>query len=360
VNDDSAPEPRPAPGDPQTPGATDRSVTRATPPRCATRTRLYRDGKVVAEGFPAEEISERLSSVADGVIWLDLHDPDESDLGIVVQEFGLHPLAVEDALQDEQRPKLDRYPTHLFANMYAAAFDAETAALTVSEISAFITPQALITVRKAAFDVDALMARWDATPELASGGAGFLVHGLLDAVVDGHYDATEELDDCLDSLEDQVFAAQRDGGVDIRRRAFELRRAALQLRRVVTPMREVVERILRNAGEHHLAHDFLQPYYEDVHDHVLRAAETTENARDRIASILESEQNIQGQQLNEVTKKLAAWAAIIAVPTAVTGYYGQNVPYPGFEHHSGWITSTTVIVVLSGGLWLLLRKRGWL
>jgi len=93
---------------------------------------------------------------------------------------------------------------------------------------------------------------------------------------------------------------------------------------------------------------------------VLRAAETTDSARDRIASILESEQNIQGQQLNEVTKKLAAWAAIIAVPTAVTGYYGQNVPYPGFEHHSGWIASTTVIVVLSAGLWLLLRRRNWL
>ena len=360
MTDAPIPEPRPAAGDPQTPGEADPSVTRATPPGCATRTRLYRDGKVVAEGFPAEEISERLASTPDAVVWLDLHDPDESDLGIVVQEFGLHPLAVEDALQDEQRPKLDRYRTHLFANMYAVTFDAAAADLTVSEISAFVTPQALITVRKSEFDVDALQARWDSNPELASAGAGFLVHGLLDAVVDGQYDATEEVDDCLDTLEDQVFATTRDPSMDIRRRAFELRRAVLHLRRVVAPMREVIERILRNAGEHHLVHDFMIPYYEDVHDHVLRAAETTENARDRIASILESEQNIQGQQLNEVTKKLAAWAAIIAVPTAVTGYYGQNVPYPGFEQHSGWILSTTVIVVLSGGLWFLLRKRGWL
>ncbi|TQS46243.1 magnesium transporter CorA family protein [Cryptosporangium phraense] len=321
---------------------------------------MYRDGEVVAEGFPAEEIAARLASADDGFVWLDLHEPDEADLGIVVREFGLHPLAVEDALQQDQRPKLDRYRTHLFANMYAVAFDDESAELTSSEVSAFITPRALITVRKAAFDVDALMARWDATPELASAGIGFLVHGLLDAVVDGQYDATERLDNSLDALEDRLFEPRRDPGVDIRRRAFELRRAALQLRRVVAPMREVIERILRNAGEHHLAHDFLTPYYEDVHDHVLRAAETTENARDRIASILESEQNIQGQQLNEVTKKLAAWAAIIAVPTAVTGYYGQNVPYPGFEHHAGWIVSTTVIIVLSGALWLLLRRRGWL
>ncbi|EXG81922.1 magnesium transporter CorA family protein [Cryptosporangium arvum] len=360
MNEDSAPEPRTAPGDPQTPGTTDHSVSTATPPKCPTRTRLYRDGELVAEGFPAEEISERLASAPDAVIWLDLHAPDESDLGIVVQEFGLHPLAVEDALQAEQRPKLDRYRTHLFANTYAVAFDASTAELTTSEISAFITPNALITVRKSEFDVDALQARWDGNPELASAGVGFLVHGLLDAVVDGHYDATEDVDDCLDALEDRVFEPRDSSDLDIRRRAFELRRAVLQLRRIVAPMREVVERILRNAGEHHLANDFMHPYYEDVHDHVLRAADSTENARDRIASILESEQNIQGQQLNEVTKKLAAWAAIIAVPTAVTGYYGQNVPYPGFEHHSGWIVSTAVIVVLSVGLWFLLRRRGWL
>ncbi|MFG1926932.1 magnesium transporter CorA family protein [Cryptosporangium sp. NPDC048952] len=360
MNEDSAPEPRPAPGDPQTAGEADHSVTTATPPRCPTRTRLYRDGEVVAEGFPAEEISDRLASDSDAFIWLDLHHPDESDLGIVVQEFGLHPLAVEDALQDEQRPKLDRYRTHLFANMYAVGFDAVTATLTTSEISAFVTPRALITVRKNEFDVDALQARWDENSDLASAGVGFLVHGLLDAVVDGQYDVTETLDDCLDALEDQVFEPRQGSDLDIRRRAFELRRAVLQLRRIVAPMREVVERILRNAGEHHLAHDFMLPYYEDVHDHVLRAAETTDNARDRIASILESEQNIQGQQLNEVTKKLAAWAAIIAVPTAVTGYYGQNVPYPGFEQHWGWILSTAVIVVLSVGLWMLLRRRNWL
>ncbi|MFB9323114.1 magnesium transporter CorA family protein [Cryptosporangium minutisporangium] len=360
MTDAPVPAPRPAAGDPQTPGAHDRSVTTAQPPQCPTRTRLYQQGRMTAEGFPAEEISDRLASAPDAVVWLDLHEPNEADLGIVVQEFGLHPLAVEDAIQDEQRPKLDRYPTHLFANMYAVAFDAESADLSATEISAFVTPRALITVRKSAFDVDALQDRWDASPELASGGVGFLVHGLLDAVVDGQYDVSEQLDDTLDDLEDQVFVPRRDAGTDIRRRAFELRRVVLQLRRLVAPMREVVERVLRNTGEHHLAHDFLTPYYEDVHDHVLRAAETVENARDRIASILESEQNIQGQQLNEVTKKLAAWAAIIAVPTAVTGYYGQNVPYPGFDQHWGWITSTAVIVILSAGLWLLLRRRNWL
>jgi len=97
-----------------------------------------------------------------------------------------------------------------------------------------------------------------------------------------------------------------------------------------------------------------------VHDHVLRAAESVETARDLVASILDTELNEQGNQLNEITKKLAAWAAIIAVPTAVTGFYGQNVPYPGFSQHWGFVVSSIVIVVLSGGLYLLLRRADWL
>ena len=115
------PAPEIAPGDPMGAGADAPSVTAATPPTCPTRTRWYRDGRVAEEGFPAEEISERLAADEHSFVWLDLFDPDIADLGIVTQEFGLHPLAVEDAVEDHQRPKLDRYRTHLFVNMYAVA-----------------------------------------------------------------------------------------------------------------------------------------------------------------------------------------------------------------------------------------------
>lgn len=313
----------------------------------------------MAEGFPAEKISDRLEQDADSVIWLDLDDPDEADLQIVTEEFGLHPLAVEDAIHEHQRPKLDRYRTHLFVNMYAGgvAITEHSVELNVSEISAFITPRALITVRKDAFDVDTLIARWDLDVELAeAGGVSFLVYGLLDAIVDGHYSIVEQLDDAVDALEQQLFLPRPT--VDIRRRGYLLRKAAADLRRVVAPMNEVVARIMRS--DSHLLDDTLMPYYQDVHDHVLRASEGLDNARDRVAGILETTLNEQGNELNEITKKLAAWAAIIAVPTAVTGFYGQNVPYPGFGHHSGFVSSTAVIVLLAGGIYLLLRRRGWL
>lgn len=350
------PKPVPAGGDPQSPGPNAASVSTAVPPHCPSRTRLYRGGAVVAEGFPAEDISELLEADVDAVVWLDLFSPDSGDLQLVVEEFGLHPLAVEDAVHDHQRPKLDRYATHLFANMYAVTFDQSGGELTTSEISAFITPRALITIRKSDFEVDTLLARWDASPELAGSGVGFLVHGLLDAVVDGHYAAVEQVDAAVDQLEDALFDPHPE--VDIRRRAFEVRKSLGQLRRVVVPMRDVMAHVVRQ--DNHLVDEHLAPYFQDVHDHVLRAAEDVETARDLIESILETNLNEQSNELNEITKKLAAWAAIIAVPTAVTGFYGQNVPYPGFSEHWGFIVSMSVIVVLSGGLYLLLKSRRWL
>jgi magnesium transporter len=143
---------------------------------------------LLCEGFPAEELSERLAADSEAVVWLDLYDPAQGDLGIVTEEFGLPPLAVDDAIQPHQRPKVDRYRTHLFANLYAVSLDDRRRALTTWEISMFITPRALITVRKDDFDIDALIARWDLNAELINAGnqVSALMYGLLDAVVDGH------------------------------------------------------------------------------------------------------------------------------------------------------------------------------
>jgi magnesium transporter len=207
-------------------------------------TRLYRDGRLEAKDFPAAQISDYLQEPGT-VVWLDLCEPDQQDLELVSQEFGLHPLAVEDAVQQHERPKLDRYQDHYFLTAYAVSLDPATGSLTTSELAAFVTPRALITVRKdPRFDVEGVVARWDGSADLAGHGVGFLLWGLLDVVVDGHFATVQQLDEAMEGLEDLLFD-ERPHGAEVQRRSFELRKSLVVLRRVVLPMREVVNSLLR-------------------------------------------------------------------------------------------------------------------
>lgn len=328
-----------------------------TPTRCEARTRLYRNGELVSEGFPVDDISEHLAD-GNNTVWLDLLGPSTQDLEVLSEEFGLHPLAVEDAVNERQRPKLDHYDSHLFLNTYAVWLDTENGQLATSEIAAFVMKRALITVRKDdRLHLDALVERWDQSGEQAPHGVSWLLHGLLDHVVDGHFAAVELLDDSIVELEDVLFQDEPQSK-EVQRRSFELRKSLVRMRRVVLPMREVLSSLLRR--DLHVIDDAMVPYYQDVYDHVLRVAEWTEGLRDLVSTVLETNLTMQGNRLNEVMKKLTSWAAIIAIPTAVTGFFGQNVPYPGFQQQSGFIFSVVLIVVIAGGLYVGFKRKGWL
>jgi magnesium transporter len=322
------------------------------------RTRLYRDGVLTAENFPVEKISDHLDG-EDAVVWLDLCGPSQADFDMIGEEFGLHVLAVEDAMDFGQRSKVDRYRTHLFISAYAARFEAEGGGLDLCEVGIFVTPKAVITVRRDdRFDIDAVVARWDDNPDLARYGVAYLLWGLLDYLVDGHMATVEELDQALDGIEDLLFDAKRPPVRTVQRRSFRLRKSLVHLRRVVLPMREVVNALMRPTL--HVVGEPMMPYYQDVYDHVLRATEWTESLRDLVTTILETNLTVQGNQMNMIMKKVTSWAAIIAVPTAVTGFYGQNVPYPGFGKTSGFVTSTLVTVVVSITLYVTFRRNDWL
>jgi magnesium transporter len=320
-------------------------------------TRLYRNGVLEAEGFPIAEVSDHLEDES-ATIWFDLCRPTAKDLEAISEELGLHPLAVEDAINEHQRPKLDRYQSHLFVTAYAVALDARTGALEICEVDAFVTKHALVTVRKdERFAIDDVVARWDQSPDLTKYGVGFLLHGLLDYVVDTHFDAVQSLDTEIEALEDELFEDQPKDR-EMQRRTFRLRKSLVTVRRVVLPMREVVNSVLRR--DLHMVEEPMLPYYQDVYDHVLRATEWTESLRDMVTTILETHLTVRGNRLNVIMKQVTSWAAIIAVPTAVTGFYGQNVPYPGFGHVWGFWASTVVTVGLSIVLYAVFRRKDWL
>jgi magnesium transporter len=322
------------------------------------QTRIWRKGRLEREHCPLSQISDYIGQ-EDVLVWLDLGTPDGEELSALSEELGLDPLAVEDALSTTERAKVDRYPGYLFLNVYDVRLDADTCEVATSFVSAFVTEQALVTVRPhgGTFDTTELVRRWDSEEDLAQYGVAFLLHGLIDVIVDGHFEAVQSLDGQIDQLEEQLFD-ETFPDRDLQRNAFQARKSLVMLRRVVLPMREVVNTLLRR--DLHIVPTELAPYFEDVYDHALRAADWTDSLRDLVSTILDTRIALQGNRMNEVMKQVTSWAAIIAVPTAVTGYYGMNVPYPGFGTHWGFEVSIGVLVVSAVVLYLVFKRKGWL
>lgn len=322
---------------------------------------MWRRGKARDE-FAFDRISDYLAE-PDALVWVDLCDPDHDTMCDLATELGLNAWAVEDAVAAAERVKAAAYGSNTFFTVYAVdladdADDQPQRMLAMHRISAFVLPRGLITVRLTDdFDMAQVLQRWQ---EIGGQqyGVGSLVHGLLDVVVDSHFAAVEALDDCIEGIEDELFDGKPHHAT-FQRRTFRMRRDLVNLRRVALPMREVV-----NSIQHHRVQvesgQELDPLYADLYDHVLRVSEWTESLRDMITTIFETNLSLQDARLNTIMKKLTGWAAIIAVPTAITGFYGQNVPYPGFGSTAGFVASSVVIVIMMAVLYVMFRRRDWL
>jgi magnesium transporter len=323
------------------------------------RTRVWRNGTLEAENFPLEQVSDYLEQ-PDCLVWADLCAPDEAALEQLGEELNLDQHAIEDAVAEFERPKASRYATHVFMTAYAVTHDTASGELSTARVSAFGLPRGLVTVRAdESFDMETVVRRWDDNDDLVKFGPKALTWGLLDVIVDSYFEAIESLDDDVESVEGDLFDERNRTGNDLQRRTFALRKSLVQARRVILPMREVVNTVMRRAGEENHNSE-LAPYYEDLYDHVLRAAEWTESLRDMISSIFETNLSLSDARMNAVMKQLTSWAAIIAVPTAVTGYFGQNVPYPGFGKHWGFVESLVLMVGIAVGLYVLFRRKDWI
>jgi magnesium transporter len=320
------------------------------------RTRLWRNGVLEKEDFPFEDISDYICQ-DDCLVWADIQAPDTDRLEALAEELSLDPLAVEAAVAHHERPKASRFQTHTFITAYALEFDRESGDLEATQISAFVLKNALVTVHDEAwFDIDVVVRRWDENAHLCQYGVRALMYGALDVLVDGYFEVVEALDEEMEALEDILFdETSRTNAVQ--RRTFKLRKSLVKTRRCILPMREVVNTVMRREVE---TAEELRPYFEDLYDHVLRASEWTESLRDMLTSVFETNLSLQDARLNNIMKKLTSYAAIIAVPTAVTGFFGQNVPYPGFAKETGFVMSVIIMVSLASALFVVFRRKGWL
>jgi magnesium transporter len=320
-------------------------------------TRAWRGSTLVAEGFALEAVSEHLADPG-LIVWVDLCAPDKEQLELLADELSLHELAVEDALGEHQRPKVDYYDTHAFLSFHAVDVDDATGTLVSTEVDAFVNDHWLITVRKdARFSIDPVVRRWDRSPHLLEEGVGYLLYGLIDLIVDGYFTTASKFDDYYDVVSEGLFA-EKPLSPDQQRQWFAMRRALVRFHRFVVPMREAVSGLMRR--EHEVVNAALYPYFQDVYDHILRVSETTDALRDLVGTIVETNLTLREYRQNQIMKKVTSWAAIIAVPTLITGFYGMNVPYPGADEHWGWVTAASLTAAISVFLYVLFRRRDWL
>jgi magnesium transporter len=320
-------------------------------------TRAYRGSTLLEEGFEVAKVSDYLAE-DDVLVWVDFCAPEKDQLDELADELGLHELAVEDALSPHQRPKVDYYESHAFLSCHAVTVNPDTGELDKTEINAFVNERWLITVRKhERFPIEPIMQRWDRSPNLVAEGVGFLLYAVLDVVIDGYFDTSEMFDEFYDQVSEGLFS---DTPLDPaqQRHWFQMRRSLVHFHRLVVPMREAVSGLMRR--ENDVVSARLYPYFQDIYDHILRVSETTDALRDLVATIVETNLSLRDFRQNQVMKKVTSWAAIVAVPTLITGFYGMNVPYPGSGEDWGTATAVTLVVVLSALLYLLFRRRDWL
>lgn len=328
------------------------------PPRSGViNSAAYHNGLRVAD-VPVADLGDAWR-YSDRFIWVGLYEPTEQVLSHIQEAFGLHDLAIEDAHRAHQRPKLEIYKDSMFVVLRTARLcDAGEHRIEFGETHVFLGPRYVVTVRHGSLNSHVgLRARCEATPELLAKGEGFVLHALMDFVVDQYFPVVDSLQQELDELEEQIFSGKFVRSVTAR--LYHLRRDLLSLKQAISPLLDVSSSLTRINSP--LIPADTRPYFQDVHDHVLRITEAIDNLQQMSHLALESNLALISVAQNDDTKRLAAWAAILAVPTMIAGLYGMNFKFmPETELPYGYPVVVLIMFIICGLLYQWFRKVGWL
>jgi magnesium transporter len=330
---------------------------------------VYRDGTRVETAGPLTPHEAMRQVRRDGgFVWIGLHEPTEAEFAGIAGEFGLHPLAVEDAVQAHQRPKLERYDDSLFTvfkTIHYVEHDELTASSQVvetGEVMCFTGRDFFITVRHGGKgSLRALRHRLQDDPELLAKGPSAVLHAIADHVVDGYVAVADAVQDDIDEVETEVFSPGRKGaprGTDAGR-IYQLKREVMEFRRAVQPLMRPLQ--LLSERPMRLIEPDIQKYFRDVADHLARVQEQVTGFDELLNSILQANLAQASVAQNEDMRKITSWAAIIAVPTMVCGVYGMNFDYmPELRWRFGYPLVLGVTAMICFGIHRTLKRNGWL
>ncbi|MFD9219661.1 magnesium/cobalt transporter CorA [Streptomyces sp. NPDC060064] len=325
---------------------------------------IYEDGVRQPENYPVDEAVRRVRKTGRGFVWIGLHEPSDAEFAGVAELFGLHPLAVEDAVNAHQRPKVERYEESLFAVFKTCRYveheelTATSEVVDTGELMIFTGTDFVITVRHGRHgSLGPLREALEATPEQLAKGPAAVLHAIADQVVDDYLAVADAVQNDIDAVETTVFSEQ--GGHADAGRIYQLKRELLELKRAVAPLDRPVHALATQPLP--LVGPDIQPYFRDVADHLSRVTEQITSFDALLDSILQAHLAQVTVAQNEDMRKITAWAAIIAVPTMVCGVYGMNFDHmPELRWTYGYPLVLGVMALLCVVLHRSFRRNGWL
>jgi len=331
---------------------------------------VYVDGHKSVEPKSLKETYELVRD-QEGLAWIGLYKPTEEEFASVAEEFGLHELAVEDAIQAHQRPKIERYGDTLFVVLRPARYLDAPEEVEFSEVHVFVGENFVVTVRHGeAPDLGMVRRRMEGESDLLSRGPEAILYAILDRVVDGYGPVVRGLENDIDEIETEVFS----GNPGVSRRIYELSREVIEFQRAVKPLTGILGGLIAGFDKYGIDSE-LQRYLRDVHDHAIQIQEKVAGFRDLLQNILSVnltlvslQQNEEVKNLteasidqNEEVKKISAWAAILFAPTLVGTVYGMNFEYmPELQWGLGYPFALGLMLVVSLSLYLVFKGRDWL
>ena len=315
---------------------------------------VYQEGNKLSD-IPIEQISDYVAR-SDCFVWVALRDAEPAELTQMQQEFGLHELAVEDAMRGHQRPKIEEYGDTLFA--VAHTVELVGGELRIGEIDVFAGPNFVLSIRnRSQQGFLGVRARCEREPHLLRQGAGFVLYALMDAVVDCYFPVVEALESELETIEELIFAKSTErANIE---RLYQLKRKVMQLKHAVAPLMEAVSKL--HGGRVPALCANTQEYFRDVYDHLYRINTSIDIIRDTISTAIQVNLSMVAIDESEVNKRLAAWAAIFAVATAFAGIWGMNFKaMPELEWQYGYPVAVLIMSSVCSYLYYRFRKSGWL
>jgi magnesium transporter len=290
-------------------------------------------------------------------VWIGLYEPTEEEFETLTREFDLHPLAVEDALEAHQRPKVEVYGDMLFLVLKTARYVDPEEIVEIGELLVFLGEDFVITVRHGeASELHDAREALEHDPERMRNGPSAALHAILDKVVDDYTPALDGLNNDIDEVEQELFSGER---VNPGERIYRLQREVLDFRRAISPLVEPLDRLAR--GQYEQVHADIREYFRDVSDHLTRARDQLDNMRDLLSGSLQANLAQVAVRQNEDMRRISAWVAIIAVPTAMAGIYGMNFEHmPELRWELGYPAALLVMAAICTTLYRYFKKAGWL